>query len=699
MTATTGTTSYPPPSKDALAVDATDITATSATVSVTPADKQATYLMQVAAASEITSDASYAAKLVADAKAGGKSLADALLKGDKSELRSGLTPGNDYCVFAVYVNEKGECGTIAKKPFKTLSDEPDVPEPGLFTIRTSNLRAANFTLDIEADPSLGNYYVGVVDAATAQAEYGSDRNLIAADFMEMEKGYQTDFTEVDNVWIFNGNGQVEVFNAWMLTGGTEYNIYVFGVGADGSITTEVEVGNVTLPAAAMTSETITIEVSDIEEDGAVVTMTVSDRHLPYFCDCIAASEIEGMSDAQIVAYVAESYGAYLTYALALDDYKYDGRGYLDAGTKYYAVAFGYATDAADNPVATTAVAKEAFTTAGSSTPEPSVDMSFAFDVQVHALNDIDVSVTPSDDTVTYMWDIISATNYNGLGANDEAITTFLSYLFADYAGDGYDAAAVIAALGVKGADSYNYTGLAGGTTYYVWAVGIDSKGNPITKPGLSEPFTTPEGGRGDETVEVAFSKYYDGDALAAADPVNFGDTGGLAYLPATITASAGAAHWYVAVFLGDYSDPASIEESTIISALRNGEQVLKDTSVGNFVLSWDKTLTLLGMAEDADGNAGPIFRKAFTLTKSGASPVSDLLNRSSAAAKRPAGMRAASVGMTSMPLFTKAPLDLWMNRELRPAASFASARKSSVSGRIAAKAEAAKSPAGKFGKR
>ena len=41
------------------------------------------------------------------------------------------------------------------------------------------------------------------------------------------------------------------------------------------------------------------------------------------------------------------------------------------------------------------------------------------------------------------------------------------------------------------------------------------------------------------------------------------------HIPVTVTRSADAAHWYVALYTGDYTDPGAVSEATIINALKS----------------------------------------------------------------------------------------------------------------------------------
>lgn len=364
----------PGPATFTVDIKASNITASEATVTYTPSDPAQTYYFNLVGKADFDELGSDEACLQDDldfftmmAEDNGLTLAEMLGEvldtGVATYPFDGLDANTAYYAYAYGLNADGtRVGTFTKVLLTTL----DNPAPGdeALTLTVSNVNAANFTLAVNANGYDGNYYVGLIDAETALGAFAGDKAAIAAAFIEMEVGYETDFAVVDNLFIFNGNAEYDLFAGWAISAGVDYKIYAFGVSPTGAVTTQISEQSVSVPAAVMTSETIAIAVSEITEKGAVVTMTPSDKHLPYFCDCLPVAELEGMTDAQIVEYVAEYYGENIIYAMAVGDFEYDATGYLEQGTEYYAVVLGCAFNLDGTIVATTAVAKEVFKTGG-----------------------------------------------------------------------------------------------------------------------------------------------------------------------------------------------------------------------------------------------------------------------------------------------------------------------------------------------
>ena len=415
-----------------------------------------------------------------------------------------------------------------------------------------------------------------------------------------------------------------------LTAGTSY--YVLAFGYNTAATTAVTRHEFTTETAATSDLTLSIAIDTSAEPipgGVTAAITASNDEDPYMLDFMLADEIKGMSDAEIIASVEQKYGQIISWLLVTGDYAtaptdFGGELAMMPGAEYYLVAFGY-----DGASATTGVTKAKFT-AGAG-PD-AAGIGFTFKVEDITSGGAMVTVETTKEPVTYIWDVISDASYTQLGGNAEALVSHVTDMFALYGTAQYGnltPVQVIAGLGAwySGA-SYAYGKLSSKTAYRPYAACVDLSGNVVGTPAVGEIFTTLEAVAGSATVEAAYDKYFDGDEAVAAGVSS--NASGKAYIPVTVTRSADAAHWYVALYTGDYTDPGAVSEATIINALKS--QGVKDAAKINFTCSWDTQCTFLAVAEDASGNVGEIFRLGVRFTKSGASPISELSGASKAAA-------------------------------------------------------------------
>ncbi len=158
------------------------------------------------------------------------------------------------------------------------------------------------------------------------------------------------------------------------------------------------------------------------------------------------------------------------------------------------------------------------------------------------------------------------------------------------------------------------------TAYRPYAA-VWTEWNVVGTPAVGEIFTTLEAVAGSATVEAAYDKYFDGDEIVAAEyhPMRREKR----IFPQRFTSSAEAAHWYVALYTGDYTDPGAVFRTTIINGAEvSGREGCREDY---FHLLVDTQCTSR-RRDDASGNVGKIFRWS-ALHQSGASPISELSER------------------------------------------------------------------------
>lgn len=74
------------------------------------------------------------------------------------------------------------------------------------------------------------------------------------------------------------------------------------------------------------------------------------------------------------------------------------------------------------------------------------------------------------------------------------------------------------------------------------------------------------------------------------------------------------------IFKGDYTDTSVITDDIAISSVRFTG---KTSPAYVYFINYDELNTFMGVAVDAGGNFGPVWREAVTLTPEGASPASE----------------------------------------------------------------------------
>lgn len=530
-----------------------------------------------------------------------------------------IVPSTDYTVIFKVVSAGGRSTVKSENVSTTSGDAP--PSDLTFAIAVTDLKATSATVTVTPSNNTDTYFFDIQPKDMIDENFADDASLIAA----LDETY----AKYGGIAGMLSQGE-DGYKPTSLTAGTSY--YVLAFGYNTAATTAVTRHEFTTETAATSDLTLSIAIDTSAEPipgGVTATITASNDEDPYILDFMLADEIKGMSDAEIIATVEQKYGQIISWLLVSGNYAtapadFGGELAMMPGAEYYLVAFGH-----DGTSATTGVTKTKFT-AGAGPDAAGTE--FTFKVEDITSGGATVTVEATKEPVTYIWDVISDADYTQLGGNAAALVSHITDMFALYGTVEYGnmtPVQVIAGLGAwySGA-SYAYGRLSSKTAYRAYAACVDLNGNVIGTPAVGEIFTTLEAVVGSATVAASYAKYFDGDEVAAIKGI--ANAAGKAFIPITVTPSADAVHWYVALFTGDYTDPAAVSEATIIDALKS--KGLKDVTEVNFTCSWDTQCTFLAVAEDASGNVGEIFRLGVRFTKSGVSPISELTGASKAAA-------------------------------------------------------------------
>lgn len=110
-----------------------------------------------------------------------------------------------------------------------------------------------------------------------------------------------------------------------------------------------------------------------------------------------------------------------------------------------------------------------------------------------------VSVTSSDETSPYYFDLLDEEDYQLYGGTPEGITEFISELWAFYQTQypTLTLPQILSQIVSIGNDSYDFDGLTPAAKYYTFAIGVDATTGAATTTAVVKEFTTQAGGGGD----------------------------------------------------------------------------------------------------------------------------------------------------------------------------------------------------------
>lgn len=458
------------------------------------------------------------------------------------------------------------------------TDDSPTPGPGTpsavtFTITLGECNQQGVTLKVVPSDETATYYCNLYEAATFEG-------LSDDDIRKFLKG----ITETE-AFLHTGTGEFTI--AHTLTPGTQYRVLAAGYTPDTGFTEDFSLSEPF--AVEAPQEPFLFEIKEVTYNSATILVKPLDATLPYFIDVSDAASVDKMGDEQLVEKLLSLYGGSMAMFFA-----YQGETTVSSGVDFSSAAAG---DPTQN--------------------------SFTFDVTDVGSNGADVTVTPSDPSVRYIWDVISEENYRAYGANDDGLRNYLNeYIESQISSSFPTREEVVAVVSVYGTNNYLYESLLPGTTYYVWAICVDDSGNPTADPALSESFTTAEEVISTATATLVFDKYYDGSELYKLDPNYYASYNGMAYVPATVERSADAVTWYTIYTSTNIMDTEAISDATLRSILV--KQGTEGNGTPRYAVPWDTEVYFLAMAKDAEGHFGPVFRMSLTVGIDGVSPIEEL---------------------------------------------------------------------------
>jgi hypothetical protein len=299
-------------------------------------------------------------------------------------------------------------------------------------------------------------------------------------------------------------------------------------------------------------------------------------------------------------------------------HSFDGK--LDPDTEYMIIVFGY-----DGGM-TTPLTIEKFRT---QSPNDATDVTFEFTYSELTSRSVSMTFIPSDNSVSYFAIVVDeATLEKSGGPTADGVKKLIDKEIQKALAFGEcDNRAEFAEYNSHRGKQTGSFGLIPGMKHYACAVCVDSKGEYASEVAIAE-FDAPAEESTDASVSASFSKWFDGDELAAADPEAYGDYAGWAVLPVSFTLGGAAAEALYTIYPVSILEEEGATEGDIRELLLNNDLLgtynFYTESKVTVQLEWDCAYKLFAIAFDENKNAGDVFTLDIpALSKSEASPVAD----------------------------------------------------------------------------
>lgn len=389
---------------------------------------------------------------------------------------------------------------------------------------------------------------------------------------------------------------------------------------DGTVT-EIEcadVDSIVMTPAPNVGPELQINVAEVKASRAHIMVSCDDPEARYYFDVctLDAFERNGRNAARIVdRIIADMIADYpqLTINQILE-------GMLDAGTtedvirrlpsSTEMVCYVVAVDDEGHSYGTPAIAY--FKTLEAGNP---ADCTFEITTTEINSQGCTVNIVPSDESVRYWYGISAVADYPG----DMAMALAVKAAFADAAQqNGMSVTELINRICYTDEISAEESGLQNDTDYYVYAFALNDDGSNAGQLAKVK-FSTAAYDVSDADISLSY-RYFDGDALYASDPVTYANYQGQVLVQYVVEPNDLAAHWAVALGVGDMTDTSLYPDETTKNAVLQAGQL--DASGKSLRARWG-VATFLYFAADAAGVDGQLERLRVEFTREGARPISE----------------------------------------------------------------------------
>ncbi len=489
--------------------------------------------------------------------------------------------------------------------------EPSISQPDRpFTLKVYDIAAVTATVEVEPLDPNASYYTDVLNESDflQATEKGFDDYLAWFIDKLMEQTGEDRAGVLKRITSYGNDG----FILTSLTPESVYYAVAVGIDTEGHTTTEVVSKRFSTTPYEVSENRFEVNFTTITPEIATLQVNTTNND-PYVLAIEPRSVTAEMDDKTLSEFIIQENLAWggleqMTYT-GTCEYEHLGK----AGWEYEVILFGYR-----NGSTTTAVKRVPFTMEQGADPATcTYSMHHEFDKLK-----IIFTVTPSENTVVYVCNYIKQSDLDSLieacGNEQEALQETLNQLYEELLLDLGSPGRVVDIVTLMGEVEYE-ANFEANTTYRQWAVAVDQSGNPTAPFVLGEAFTTPDEVTSTATLTLKKYVWYNGTEAAERYPETFAGAKGYALVEIEVEPSEDAAQWWSYVAMEDLTDRL---RRVIINNLISAPT--EPSLTHQFIVAYWGVNTIMGVAQDAHGEYGPLMLQVVDLQKESAHPISEL---------------------------------------------------------------------------
>lgn len=480
------------------------------------------------------------------------------------------------------------------------------------TIEDASITASQFQVTI-SEIGTGGAKINVVPSNDQQLYYYDTFSQELYDFWSAKpngfKDYMPEY--VADMATSHGSTKEEIVEQIANTGASEYTyttlsantkyyLVVLPIDKEGNVVGELEF-KIFNTLGVVDNMSFDVQFSNIDWDGLDYTITPSndDRYFSIY-KSVASCNQYATDDELLTAVMAEN--SFLLDFFARPGVKTQVNEHvMSPNTNYELLIFGY-----NNGKATTKIHRFPFATAIGDNPTTATLEINVNDIKSRKFN---VKICPSATRFMYTWNVMKKTEFDIW--KDHLNDSISKYLPKD----------VFGYVLSKDTAVQFFTHLPVEEEFVAYAAAVDQYGKVIGTPVVKNISTLPNVVSA-ASAAITWTNYFDGDSIYNLDNSTYSLAQGKAFVPVTVVRNESVNQWYVDVYEGDLStENSDFVDENFINVMAYQSKSIQYCYKKPFIVEWDKPVTFVSVAEDSNGDFGPVLRTVVTFTKSGVTPV------------------------------------------------------------------------------
>ncbi len=198
-----------------------------------------------------------------------------------------IEAGEEYYIYAIELDSKNNNYSSVEASYLLASDQ--------IILEINEVTNCEITFEVTPGSGVGNYIVGLVDSEKLDEMADGDINYAADYVIEMLSELEDfSFGTADNKTVFNGAQTIDMSSVWFVAPDSEQIVLVFGVDANGMVTSKIAYQTVTTPPIEIAGK-VDVLINEVSIDNVMIDLVPSKEIDVYFVGTIPLAQGEELT--------------------------------------------------------------------------------------------------------------------------------------------------------------------------------------------------------------------------------------------------------------------------------------------------------------------------------------------------------------------------------------------------------------------